>query len=73
MKRLSLSILRDSLLSIYKTFLCPHLDYANIIYDKPGNVNFESTLERVQYNVCLINTGAIQGTNIYAGTAYIQN
>ena len=35
----------------------------DIIYDKPGNVKFESKLERVQYNACLAITGAIQGTN----------
>ena len=65
MKRLSLIISRDSLLTIYKSFVRPHLDYADIIYGKPGNVNFESKLERVQYNACL----AIAGTNwdsIYA-------
>ena len=36
---------------------------------KPGNVNFESKLERVQYNACLALTDAIRGTNrdsIYA-------
>ena len=33
------------------------------IYDKPGNVKFESKLERVQYSACLVITGAIQGTN----------
>ena len=36
MKRLSLSISRDSLITIYKMFVRPHLDYADIIYDKPG-------------------------------------
>ena len=69
MERLSLSISRDSLLTLYKLFVRPRLDYANIIYDKPGNVNFESKLERVQYNACLAITGAIRGTNrdsIYA-------
>ena len=69
MERLSLSISRDSLPTLYKLFVRPHLDYANIIYDKPGNVNFESKLERVQYNACLAITGAIRGTNrdsIYA-------
>ena len=52
MKRLSLIISRDSLLTIYKSFVRPHLDYADIIYGKPGNVNFESKLERVQCNAC---------------------
>ena len=49
MERLSLSTSCDSLPTIYKLLVRPHLDYANIIYDKPGNVNFESKLERVQY------------------------
>ena len=35
------SILHDSLLTIYKTFVCPYLDYADVRYDKSGNVNFE--------------------------------
>ena len=38
MKRLSLSILRDGLLTKYKSFVRPHLDYPYIIYDKPGKV-----------------------------------
>ena len=36
MKQMSLSISRNNLLTIYKTFICPHLDYADMIYDKPG-------------------------------------
>ena len=58
-KRLSLSISRDSLVTIYKSFIRPYLDYADIMCDKFGNVNFESKLERVQYNACLAITGAI--------------
>ena len=34
-----------------------------MIYDKPGNVDFESKLERLQYKECLEITGAVQGTN----------
>ena len=63
MKRLSLSISRDSLLTIYKMFVRPHLDYADIIYDKPGNVNVESKIERIQYNAYLATKSAIQETN----------
>ena len=69
MKRLSLSISSDSLLTTYKMFVRPHLDYADIMYDKPGDINFESKLERVQYNACLTITDAKQGNNrnsIYA-------
>ena len=69
MKRLPLSFSRNSLLTINKSFVRPHLDYAYIIYDKLYNAIFESRLERVQYNACLAITGAIRGTNadsIYA-------
>ena len=69
MKRLSLSFSSDSLLTINKSFVRPHLDYADMIYDKLYNAIFESKLERVQYNACLAITGAIGGTNrdsIYA-------
>ena len=50
MKQLSLSISHDSLQTIYKSFVRPHLDYADILYDNPGNANFESKLERAQFN-----------------------
>ena len=69
MKRLSLSIFRDSLLTIYKWFVRPHLDYADIIHGKHGNVNFEVKLEKLPYNACFAMTGAIWQTNrgnIYA-------
>ena len=35
MKRLSLILSRESLLTIYKSVVRPNLDYADIIYDKP--------------------------------------
>ena len=28
---------RDSLVTIYKSFIIPHLDYADVIFDKPNN------------------------------------
>ena len=54
---------RRSLLTIYKSFVRPLLDYADIIYDKPYNESFKEKLEAVQYNVCLAITGAIRGTS----------
>ena len=33
------------------------------MYDKPGNLNFESKIEKVQYKACIAITGAIQGTS----------
>ena len=55
------SIPRKPLLSIYKTFLRSHLDYCNVIYDKPHNEKFPDTLESIQYNATLAITGAIKG------------
>ena len=37
LRKLRHSILRKPLQSVYKTFLRPHLDYCDVIYDKPHN------------------------------------
>ena len=54
---------RESLLTICKTFARPHLDYADIVYDRPGNISFVQKLESVQYNACLAITGCFRGTS----------
>ena len=54
---------RHSLLTIYKSFIRPHLDYGDIIYDQPNNQTFSNKLEAVQYNAALAITGAIRGTS----------
>ena len=59
-RRLSVSVLRKSLLTIYKSFIRPHLNYGDILYYKPENQIF---LEKVQYKACLAITGAIQGSS----------
>ena len=63
-KRLSQTLPRKSLLSIYKCFVRSYLDYCDIIYDKPNNEIFKSKLESVQYNAALAITGAIRGTSM---------
>ena len=52
-RRFSVFLLRKALLNIYKSFVRPHLDYVDIFYDKPGNLNFESKIEKVQYKACI--------------------
>ena len=37
--RLLKSLSRDTLLTIYKEFVRPHLDYGDIIYDNSGNIH----------------------------------
>ena len=62
-KKLSISFPRNALLRIYKSFIRPHLDYTDIIYDKPNNASFKTKIENVQYRVCIAITGVIQGTS----------
>ena len=64
MKKLSLTLSRNSLLAIYKTFVRPILDYADIIYDKPPTESFKDKLEMVQYSAALVITGAFKGTSL---------
>ena len=45
------------MLSIYKGFVRPHLDFDDILYDEACNI-FHQKLERTQYNTCLsVTTG----------------
>ena len=62
MKKVSQILSRKTLLTIYKCFVRPNLDYTDIIYDKPLNESFKKEIEMVQYNAALIITGAIKGT-----------
>ena len=63
MKKLSILVSRQSLLTIYKSFVRPILGYRDIIYDKPHKGFFIEKIERVQYNACLVIAGAFKGTS----------
>ena len=58
---MSLSLPRSSLLTIYKSFVRPHLDYGDVTYDEPNNSSLSDKIESVQYNAALAITGAIRG------------
>ena len=62
-KRLSDTLPRNSLLPIYKSFIRPHLDYCDIIYNQRNNGSFCTKIKRIQYNAALAITGAIKGTS----------
>ena len=62
MKKLPLTLSITSLLTIYKTFVRPILDYTDIIYDKPLTEPFKDKLKMVQYNAAPVITGAFKGT-----------
>ena len=54
---------RESLVTIYKSFIWPHLDYGDIIYDRTYNSSFPQNIESIQYNAALAITDAIRGTS----------
>ena len=53
---------RQALITIYKSFIRPYLDYGDILYDKASNESFHQKIESIQYNACLGITGAIRGS-----------
>ena len=46
-KKLSKSLPLHSLVTVYKSFMRPHLDYGDIIYVQPNNENFTQKIERI--------------------------
>ena len=54
---------RTSLITIYKSFARPHLDYGDIIYDQTFNESFHQRIESIQYNTAIAITGAIRDTS----------
>ena len=50
---------RSPLITIYKAFVRPYLDYGDILFDQAYNMSFHHKLESIQYNACLAITGAI--------------
>ena len=60
-KKLNLSLPRSSLITIYKSFVRPHLDYGYIFHDQTNNASLSDKIESVQYNAALAISGAIKG------------
>ena len=54
---------RTSLITIYKSFARPHLDYGDIIYDQTFNESFHQRIKSIQYNAAIAVTGEIRGTS----------
>ena len=62
-RKMNLLLPRSSLLTIYKSFVRPHLDYGDVIYDQPNNSRLSDKIETVQYNDALAISGAIRGAS----------
>ena len=52
-----------SLLTVYKSFIRPHLNYSDFIYHQSANASFSNKMEIKQYNPTLAITGAIKGSS----------
>ena len=52
-----------ALITLYKLFIRPYLDYGDIIYEHAFNSSFHEKRESIQYNANLAITGAIRGTS----------
>ena len=50
-----------ALLTVYRSFVRPDLDYGDVIYDQAENESVSCKIERVQHNVSLTVAGAIIG------------
>ena len=53
LKKLSALLPRHLLITLCKSFIQLHLDYADIIYDQPNNLNLCNKIETCQYNAAL--------------------
>ena len=51
---------RHSLITIYKSFVRPHLDYGDVIYDQSNKESFTQESGRIQYNTTLAITSVIK-------------
>ena len=54
------SVENTFLITIYKSFVGPHLDYGDVLYDQPNNESLYRKTESVHYNTALANTGVIK-------------
>ena len=62
-RKMNLLLPCSSRLTIYKSFVRPHLNYSDVIYDQPNNSRFSDKIESAQYNAALAINGAIRGTS----------
>ena len=63
LRKLQDTLTRPSLITIFKSFIRPIVDYGDIIYDRAYNTSFHQNIESIQYNAALAITGAVRGTS----------
>ena len=63
LRKFQQSLPRQSIITICKSFIRPHLDYGNIVCDRVFNESFHKNLESIQNNATIAITGAIRCTS----------
>ena len=53
MRKLNLLLPRSSLLTVYKCFIRPHLNYGDVVYDQPNLSYLTNKIKSVQCNAAL--------------------
>ena len=59
--KLQTALPRETLLTIYKSFICPHFDYGDVIYNQSYNDSFHAKLEFYQYKAALAMMELLRG------------
>ena len=62
LRKLQTILPKGPLITIYKSFIRPHLDYGDMIYDQTFNMSFQQKMETIQYNTTLAIISAIRGS-----------
>ena len=63
LRKFQLILPRHSLITIYKIFIRPHLNYGDEIYNRAFNESFHQRFESIRYNAGIAKTGTIRGTS----------
>ena len=63
LRKLQNTLPRTSLITIFKLFIRPILDYGDIICDRAYNTSFHQNIESIQCNAALAILGAVRGTS----------
>ena len=63
LRKLQAFLLGQALVTAYKAFIRPHLDYGDIIYDQTYNDSIHQKMESIQHNGALTITGITRGTS----------
>ena len=63
LRKLQNNLPRTPLVTIYKVFVRPHLDFEDILYDQTFNNSFHEKLELIQYNAALAITGTMRSSS----------